>query len=249
MNSLNGQVVLITGAGRGLGRQLAVAFAKCGARVAANDITPINLDETMAQVAEMGGRTQAYLFDVAKKMPVQAMVAQILDEWGRIDILINHAEVEPHDSILEMDEWDWQRTLDVNLSAPFWLIQVVGRIMREQGGGVIIHIAPNPKDESVLDKGASYIASKMGLIGLTRAAAYELAGDHVRINVVCPVSIATGKVSTSQADDISDPEFLKGNSPNQADIPRDAIELILYLCRAEAAHLNGQVFSCNLRVG
>ena len=129
------QVVLITGAGRGLGRALALAFAREGARVAANDLTPINLDETLAQIQAGGGQGRGYIFDIAKKMPVQALIEAVRQDWERIDILVNNAAVMPRAGILEMDEWDWRRTLDVNLNGAFFTTQSVGRVMRAQGGG------------------------------------------------------------------------------------------------------------------
>ena len=133
MTDFSDKVTLVTGAGRGIGRHIAEAFASQGAVVAANDITPINLDETVQRITSAGGRARAYIFDVAKRMPVQAMVDQVLEDWGRIDILVNNAGVEPHASILDMDEWDWHRTLDVNLSGPFFAMQHVGRAMRQRG--------------------------------------------------------------------------------------------------------------------
>jgi 3-oxoacyl-[acyl-carrier protein] reductase len=128
------KIVLVSGSGRGIGRALAEAFAAHGACVAVNDINPDNALETVRRIQSNGGQAKDYVFDVAKKMPVQAMVDAILNDWERIDILVNNAGVEPHASILDMDEWDWQRTLDVNLSGPFLLMQSVGRVMREPGG-------------------------------------------------------------------------------------------------------------------
>ncbi|HEX9028434.1 MAG TPA: SDR family NAD(P)-dependent oxidoreductase, partial [Anaerolineales bacterium] len=132
MSEFADQVVLVTGAGRGIGRAIAEGFAAQGAILALDDVSPVNLDETLRRIRASGGKAQDYVFDVAKKMPVQGMIETILQDWGRIDILINNAGVEPHASILEMDEWDWHRTLDVNLSGPFFTMQSAGRLMREQ---------------------------------------------------------------------------------------------------------------------
>lgn len=176
-------VVLVTGAGKGLGRRVAQAFASYGATVAVNDISPVNLDETVARIKAAGGRVQAYVEDIAKKMPVQALLNQVLEDWGRIDILVNCAEVEPTFSVLEMDDWDWQRTLDVNLTGAFLLTQSVGRIMREKGGGVILHIGERAKGPELR---AAYFASKAGLAALSALAAYELSEYGIRVYHIQP---------------------------------------------------------------
>src|SRR5688572_8929886 len=141
---IKNKVVLITGAGKGAGRALAESFAARGARVAANDISPINVEEVVAGITARGGDARAYIDDVAKKVAVQALVNTIEDDLGGIDILVNHAAVSPHFDLLDMDEWDWHRTLDVNLTGAFLVIQSVGRVMREKGGGVIFNIVESP---------------------------------------------------------------------------------------------------------
>ena len=175
MAHLEGKVVLVTGAGRGVGRVVAQGFARRGAIVAANDITPVNLDGTIADIQAEGGRARDYIYDVAKSMPVRALVNQVVADWGRIDVLVNCARVEPHAPVLGMDEWDWQRTLDVNLSAPFYTMQAVGGVMRPQGGGVMVNIATELGYGGEDRQRAAYVASRSALIGLTRVAARELA--------------------------------------------------------------------------
>ena len=178
MSDLKGKVVLITGAGRGLGRALAKALAGQGASVAANDLTPIHVDTIVSEIEAQGGKAKAYLADVSKKLAVQTMLNAVLDDWGRIDILINHAEVEPGDALLDMDEWNWRRTLDVNLTGAFLCMQSVGRVMGEQGSGLIVNLLPEEAE------GAAYAASKGGLEALSRTAAEELAVYNVRVELV-----------------------------------------------------------------
>src|ERR1044071_7841954 len=174
MNKLKDKVVLITGAGKGSGRSLAQALAEQGSLVAANDISPINVEEVVSQIVARGGHARAYIEDVAKKVGAQNIINQVEDDFGRIDILINHAAVEPHVPLLDMDEWDWHRVLDVNLTGAFLMTQSVGRLMRLLGSGVIISlIAPsthnksNPgaerSDQSRSE--AAFIASMQGLEG------------------------------------------------------------------------------------
>ena len=185
------QVVLITGAGRGIGRALAVAFAAQGACIAANDLNPIGIEQTLVEVQAAGGRGSEYIFDVAKRLPVQALLDQVLEDWGRVDILINNAAVEPAAAILDMDEWDWHRTLDVNLSGAFFAIQHAGRAMRAQGRGVIINIGASEAYLTGRPHRAAYAASKAGLIGLTHYAARELAPYQIRVLAVCPAAADT----------------------------------------------------------
>ena len=136
-----------------------------------------------------GGRAKAYIEDVAKKVGVQALVKGVEDDFGRIDILINHAAVEPRSALLDMDEWDWHRTLDVNLTGAFLMTQSVGRVMREQGGGVIINLtAPKTeiletaRDESSMR--AAFFASMAGLESFSQQAARELAPHGIRVHAV-----------------------------------------------------------------
>jgi len=178
MTTFSGKIVLITGAGKGTGHRVAEAFALRGASVVVNDISPVNLDETIANILSSGGKVKAYVEDIAKKMPIQTLLNSILNDFGKIDILINCAEVEPEKTILEMDEWDWQRTMDVNLNGPFLLTQSVGRIMKENGGGVIVHVGERAKGE---ENRAAYFASKAGLAALSALAAYELSEFGIRV--------------------------------------------------------------------
>lgn len=182
MNKLKDKVVLITGAGKGSGRILAQAFAEQGAVVAANDISPINVEAVVDQIAANGGRARAYIDDVAKKVGAQNIINQVEDDFGRIGILINHAAVEPRVPLLDMDEWDWHRVLDVNLTGAFLMIQSVGRVMRAQGSGTIISLITEP----VLDgnQEAAFIASMRGLEALTRQAAQELNPYGIRVYAV-----------------------------------------------------------------
>jgi NAD(P)-dependent dehydrogenase (short-subunit alcohol dehydrogenase family) len=186
-DEFKGKVVLVTGAGRGTGRAVAEAFAARGATVAADDVTPVNLDETVAHITASGGLVKAYIVDIAKKLPVQGLLNQVLDDLGRLDILVNCAEVEPQRTVLEMDEWDWVRTLDVNLTGAFLLTQSAGRIMKEKGGGVIIHMG---KREKGAERRAAYLASKAGLEKLVQAAAEEYAAFGVRVRLVTNASEA-----------------------------------------------------------
>ena len=221
MNFKN-KVVLITGAGRGYGREIAKAFAAQGARLALNDISPMNLNMLVKEIEAEGGEAKAYVQDIAKKVPVQGLIMHVEDDFGQIDILINHSAVEPKKTLLEMDEWDWQRTLLVNLSAPFLMTQSVARIMQKNGGGVIVNLIPLEGRDGKFG-GTAYISSMMGLIGFTRNAAHELVEHNVRVHAV-----GTGIAEMQRA---------------EKTLPSNFNEAVLYLCSEEQANLNGQIIN------
>jgi len=230
MSEFRDKVVLVTGAGRGHGKKIAHAFSIQGAIIAGNDLTPVNLDDTINRITAGGGRARAYIFDIAKKFPVQTLVTQVIDDWGRIDVLVNCASVRPRAKLLEMDDWDWQRTLDVNLSAPFYTMQSVGRIMKEQGGGAIINIAALSEGDHHPRNQSAYFASKIGLIGLTKLAAQELLDLNIRVNLIHQGMVTMGLAAQ---DEISIPQWQLGR-------PTDVVELALFLCSQEASKITGQ---------
>jgi len=182
MDILKNKIVLITGAGKGSGRILAKTFAEHGAIVTANDISPINVEAVVDEINTQGGHAKAYIEDVAKKVGVQNLINQVEDDFGRIDVLINHAAVEPNAPLLTMDEWDWHRVLDVNLTGVFLMTQSAARVMRAQGGGTIINLVT----ESIRDENgeAAFVASMQGLKGFTQQAAHELSPHGVRVYAV-----------------------------------------------------------------
>ncbi|HQX01568.1 MAG TPA: SDR family NAD(P)-dependent oxidoreductase [Anaerolineales bacterium] len=180
---LKDKVVLITGAGKGAGRALAEALAERGAFIAANDISPINVEQLVAQILANGGKAKAYIEDVAKKVGVQSLIHDVEDDLGRIDILINHAAVEPHTLLLNMDEWDWHRTLDVNLTGAFLMMQSVGRTMLAKGHGAILNIVAGA-GEGLSQEAGAYIASKAGLAALSHQADKEFSLHGIRVHAV-----------------------------------------------------------------
>jgi 3-oxoacyl-[acyl-carrier protein] reductase len=183
MDTLQDKIVLITGAGKGSGRLLAQALADQGAIIAANDISPINVEEVVDEIIAKGGRAKSYIDDIAKKVAVQNIINQVEDDFGRIDILIHHAAVEPNLPVLDMDEWDWHRTLNVNLTGAFLMTQSVGRVMRARGSGIIVNLISEIADEDAQNK-AAFLATMDGLAGFTRQAARELIPYGIRVHSV-----------------------------------------------------------------
>jgi NAD(P)-dependent dehydrogenase (short-subunit alcohol dehydrogenase family) len=172
MENFSGKIVLVTGAGKGAGRKIAQAFATRGAIVAANDISPVNVETVVDEINAAGGSARAYIHDVAKKVDVQAMVNNVTDDFGRIDILVNCAHVEPRTSLINLDEWDLHRVFEVNAIGTLLMMQSVGRVMRTQDGGIIVNVVKTKGDSP-----ASFIASRVGIAAMTDRAAEEL-GQH-----------------------------------------------------------------------
>ncbi len=234
MSELTDKVVLVTGAGSPTGRAICQAFAEQGAILAASDLNPLTLDETLAQVQAAGGRGKEYIFDVAKKMPVQAMFSQIIEDWGRLDILVNAISIEPQAALLDMDEWDWHRTIDVNLAAPFLCMQQAGRQMRQEGGGVIITIGPPIDFLDHLPGRSAYAASQMALFALSKTAAAELAADHIRVNMICRAPSGGGSAENQGK--------MMTVSPDQYGCPAEIPALVLHLATSAGARLSGLIF-------
>ena len=233
MSEFKGKVVIVTGAGRGIGRALSYAFAEQGAQIAANDLTPVNLDTTVERIVEAGGRASGFPADISRKMQVQQFVEEVRSTFGRIDVLINNAAVAPRASLLEMDEWDWDRTLAVNLKGPFLMIQSVGRVMADEGGGVILNMGSAQALGGVLSECGGYLASKAGLLALTRQAAVELASYNVRVNAICPQKFLA---SNREPEAISADDSLLAGSELLGSITDAA----LYLCSDRADFVTGE---------
>ncbi len=222
------KVVLVTGAGRGIGRSIALAFGREGAKLAINDLTPVNLDDTETRLLEGGAECLAFTCDVSRKTQFQSMLEGLLDHFGRLDILVNNAGVEPVASILTMDEWDWDRALAVNLKAPFLTMQSAGRIMRDQGGGVILNLGGGELRGEALGQRGAYAASKYGLLALTRAAAIEFALYGIRVNMLSPYS-HRGERGV--------------DSPGDSSWQEAVADAALYLCSDDAKFVTGEVIS------
>jgi len=237
------QVVLITGAGRGIGKAIALAFAQAGARVAVNDINPDSCVKTADEISASGGQAVACHADVANKLAVQAMLIDLEDRWGRVDVLINNAGVEPHQPIVQLDEWDWNRTIDVNLKGAFICSQSVGRMMQKQGGGVIVNLASIAGRAAGLRDRSAYVASKTGLIGFTKECAREFAAYNIRVNAVCPGVIVTEMTIHLRQNEAQLKKWLEDIPLGRLGDPEDVTGLVLFLCSDAARYITGQAIN------
>ena len=138
--NLAGQVALVTNAGEGIGRAVALALARAGAAICANSMNPDRAERVAAEIEASGGRAMAWTADVSDRFQVAAMIENLRDEFGGLHILINSAGVERREALLKIDEYDWRRVVEINLTGTFFCTQLVSRVMADEGGGVIVNI-------------------------------------------------------------------------------------------------------------
>ena len=183
---LTGRAVLITGASSGLGRHFAGVLARAGAKVALAARRVDSLERVREDIARDGGEAVAVPMDVTDAASVQAAVADAADGLGGLDILINNAGINVSKPVLDLDEGEWDRVVDTNLKGCFLVAQAAARTMKEHGrGGSIVNVA-SILGLRVAGQIAPYVASKAGLVQLTKAMALELARHRIRVNALCP---------------------------------------------------------------
>ena len=240
---LTGKVALVTGAGRGIGRAIALGLAQAGARVAVNDIDPASAGQTAADLAQAGFEAAAFPADVADEAAVDGLVAAVLDRWQRLDLLVNNAGVEPHGSLLDFPLADWQRTLDVNLTGPFLTSRTAAPHMQAQGGGAIVNISSIAGRAAGLRNRAAYVASKTGLIGFTRECAREFAAYNIRVNAVCPGVIITEMTAHLRQNEQMMRKWMEDIPQARLGEPDDVVGLVVFLCSDAARYITGQAIN------
>jgi NAD(P)-dependent dehydrogenase (short-subunit alcohol dehydrogenase family) len=223
-----GRAAIVTGAGKGIGRAVALALGAAGAAVVCGDINPDSADETAQDIVQAGGRALAYQMDVSNRFQASALIETGRETYGRIHMLVNAAGVYKRGEYLKFDEWDWRRVLDVNITGTFFCMQLLSRVMAEEGGGVIINIASDAGYPNPISEGVSYAASKVGIIGMTIQAAQEMRGTGVRIHAVCPSDVDEGDGTPTRSTQPLSPDAIA--------------PLLLFLCSDAAGALNGRVW-------
>lgn len=227
----SGKVALVTGAGEGVARATAIALAGAGAAVCVNDLNPDRAGSVVETIEATGGRAFAWVADVSNRFQAAAMIEKVRDVYGGIHILVNGAGTDRPAPFLLVDEYDWRRVLEINLTGAFFCTQLAARVMADEGGGVIVNLGGTAGPAPAHSSHAVYAASKAGLLAMTREAARDLAPHGIRVNAVCPANIA-GESEPPTLDDI--PQGRLGQ-------PEEAAAAVLFLCSDAASFITGQV--------
>ena len=234
---LQHKTALITGAGRGIGRAIAERFACEGARVAVADIDP---NAASATAAAIGSDALGLAMDVSSKAAVLAATAQVLDQFGQIDILINNAGYLVYTTFESCSEENWDRIVDVNMKGPFLCAQAVIPHMKARRQGVIINMTSLAAKTGGLAAGPPYAAAKAGVHTLTIGLARALAPDQIRVNAIAPGVIDTAMTSAPEHDQ------LKASIPlGRSGQPEDVAHCALFLASDDARHITGETIDVN----
>lgn len=237
---LDGKKAVVTGAGRGIGKAVAVTLAQAGADVVCLSRTQANVDETAAEIRDLGRQAWAFAVDVADAASSQGAATAILKETGSIDILVNNAGVTRDDLLMRMSEEAWDTVMDTNLKGAFTLCKAFARTFMKQRSGRIINIA------SVIglmgNAGqANYAASKAGLIGFTKSIARELSSRGVTCNAIAPGFIETDM--TAALNESQRQAILEKIPLNRLGQVEDIAQAVVYLAGPGAGYITGQVLT------
>ena len=240
---MSDKVAIITGGSRGIGRAIALRLARDGAKIVITYIKSQEAAEAVIkEIQANGGEAWAYQFDVSSFKQTQNFFKKITDKFDRVDYLINNAGIIKDSLIFTMKEETWDRVLAVNLKGTFNCIRSCAKIMIRQGYGRIINITSVLAFTGNIGQ-ANYVASKFGIVGLTRAMAKELAPKGVTVNAIAPGFIETELTSKL-------PEKIKNNFLSQIPLghfgtPEDIAEVVAFLVSDEAEYITGQVIHVN----
>jgi len=239
---LAGKVAIVTGAGRNIGRAIAIALAEGGAAVVVNvRSNRAEADAVVREIESSGGKAIAHIGDVADARAVQAMAEAATKAFGRIDILVNNAALRREKPFAEMDYAAWREILDVTLDGAFHCVKACLPALRQSGTGTIVNIGGLSAHTGAANR-AHVVTAKAGIVGFTRALAHDLAADGITVNCVVP-----GLIGTPRPKDKPEPAHhaTHGTISGKKGSPEDVAAMVRFLCGPAARYINGQAIHAN----
>ncbi|SDN24489.1 NAD(P)-dependent dehydrogenase, short-chain alcohol dehydrogenase family [Halogranum gelatinilyticum] len=242
-------IAVVTGGGRGIGQAICTRLAQDGADVVIADLDADEMQETKRLVEAEGQRALAVETDVSEQESVRSTVDRVLDEFGQIDILVNNAGIAgPTSPCEEIEQTEWDATMDVNLRGPFFMCREILPVMKDRGFGRIVNISSVTGKKPLLNR-TPYAATKMGLIGFTRTLALEVGEYDINVNAICPGSVDGPRIRGvfEQQAEATGRSYDDVRAETEAQSPRnelvqreDIASVAAYLCSEEAARITGQ---------
>ena len=242
MKLLEGKVALVTGAGRGIGKAIAVRFAEEGANVAFTDLV-VNeaVEETVKELEALGVKAKAYASNAANFDETHEVVKQIVEDFGRIDVLVNNAGITKDGLMMRMSEAQWDAVINVNLKSAFNFIHAVTSIMAKQRGGSIINMSSVVGVSGNAGQ-CNYSASKAGMIGLAKSIAKEMGPRGIRANCIAPGFIIT-EMTNQLSQEIKD-QWAQQIPMRRGGTPEDVANVALFLASDLSSYVSGQTIHC-----
>jgi len=242
MKLLEGKVALVTGAGRGIGKAIALRYAEAGADVAFTDLA-INeaVEQTVKELEAMGVKAKAYASNAANFDETHEVVNQVVEDFGRIDVLVNNAGITKDGLMMRMSEAQWDAVINVNLKSAFNFIHAVTPIMAKQRGGSIINMSSVVGVSGNAGQ-CNYSASKAGMIGLAKSIAKEMGPRGIRANCIAPGFIIT-EMTNQLSQEIKD-QWAAQIPLRRGGTPEDVANVALFLASDLSSYVSGQVIHC-----
>lgn len=240
--ALNHKIALVTGASRGLGQAMAIALSQAGADVICSSSTKGGTQKTLEIIHESGGKAIELVADLSNREEIQNLFDSAIQQKGSIDILVNNGGTIARYPALDYPMEEWDRVLEVNLTAAFYLSQKCARAMKVKGGGKIINIASMLSYSGGITVSA-YTASKHGIAGITKALANEWAEHNIQVNAIAPGYFKTDNTQKLQDDPQRNAEILKRIPAHKWGVPSDLAGAIIFLASTASDYVNGTILN------